>query len=488
MQNTGLNDRSTQGTYALLMHLGLIPSLFLFYGLLSILYAGAIHYFLKSKDQQAVRHWSLGSLIWGSAILVTVFRQDIPLLVSYFLANAVAFIACVELNRALQVLTQPKSILRSPPRWLDLALVAVYAGLLYALDRWTPTAFRELAKTCFVSGVMVIVALQGAHYCVQIGRTWQLQIAHNFAYLYVLVGGLWLARIIASIAFQTTHAFDPAIVNIVIWVLIFITGVVKYMVFPLLLQKKSERDEHTRLRTTLAKANKTVTSGALSASIAHELNQPLTVMRLSGEIMLKKLEEEHADTPTRNAELRAMLQDILTENDRAAKIISSLRAIFTQSPTTTAEVNLAQQIRKTTELLRKDFDNAHIQLELQLAEQLYVHVSEDEFHQVLVNLLFNSIQALQQVGHATEKRIAIASYLTDAKVKITISDNGPGVPKDVQDQLFNILNTTKDSGMGIGLWLSQYIIERHRGSIQYMPSRLGGASFTITLPAVVRQP
>jgi len=88
------------------MNLALIPSLFFFFGLLSLVYAAALHYFLRREDAQVVDHWSLGALVWGIATLLTVFRAELPALWSYFVANAIAFMANLELNQALKVLGQ----------------------------------------------------------------------------------------------------------------------------------------------------------------------------------------------------------------------------------------------------------------------------------------------------------------------------------------------------------------------------------------------
>jgi len=112
--------------------LSLVPSLFLFFGIISIIYAAALHYFLKIKDQQAVDHWSLGSLIWGCAILLTIFRQELPLLLSYFMANGIAAVAYVVLNRALKSLI---TVSARPARLevSDALIFLVYTISLYAL-------------------------------------------------------------------------------------------------------------------------------------------------------------------------------------------------------------------------------------------------------------------------------------------------------------------------------------------------------------------
>jgi C4-dicarboxylate-specific signal transduction histidine kinase len=124
-----------------------------------------------------------------------------------------------------------------------------------------------------------------------------------------------------------------------------------------------------------------------------------------------------------------------------------------------------------------------IRLELQLQKNRLVTMPEDEFQQVISNLLLNSIQALKEQTSTREKVILIESGLEGGQVFIAVSDNGPGVSKDMQDMLFNILSTTKDSGMGmgVGLWLCKYMVERYHGTLEHGSARLGGATFVVRL-------
>ena len=463
-------------------NLALIPSIFLFFGMISIIYAVAIYYFLKVRDQQAVRYWSFGSLIWGCAILLTIWRQELPLLLSYFIANGVAFVAYVVLNRALKCLIE--EVQESFKLGLiDLGIFAVFTCVLYAIDLGMPGEFRELAKTGFVSAMVVAVSIQGARYCYLISVRHGLMIAQNFAYLYVAVAFLWASRVVAAAVVQATHAFDPGLINSVIWVAVFITGVVKYMVFPMLLLKKTENEKVEHFRKSLARANKTVTSSALSASIAHELNQPLAAIRINSQILLKALEEQRDGLSGHDSlEMKSIVTDILKDNERASKIILTLRSIFRHAPASDQSVDSARLIRKNLELLTKEIDKRQPQIGLNLVEDVFIKIPEDEFHQVLVNLIFNSLEALSDLPVLQERKLLIQSAYRQGMLEVTVLDNGPGINPEMEDSLFEILSTSKDSGMGLGLWLCKYIVERHGGTITYQPSILGGASFRIALP------
>jgi signal transduction histidine kinase len=466
------------------MNFGFIPSLFLYFGCLSIIYAVGLHYFLRDKDLEVVEHWSRGVLVWGAAVLTTVFRAELPLWLSYFLANGVAFVAYIEINRGLLLLTAPEPAHRRHYDRKDTLVLLVggslgYALLLYAVHLWTPEAYRELAKTSFVSLLVVLVCFQGAEHCFSIARQHKLRIATVFAWLFIIVGGLWGARVVSAAAGHGTYVFDASLINSLIFIAIFITGMLKYLMLPMLLLQKTEKDSRSQLRNTLLKANKTVTSGGLSASLAHELNQPLAAIRLNGQILRKTLQDQGGSV---SAEVEAMVNDILSENDRASKIIASLRSIFMNTPANWTQVDSASLVRKALTLVNQEVEKSNIHVKCVLAENLQITVAEDEILQVLLNLLVNSMDALKAQSHSQVKCIAIETVRQNDCVRISVADNGPGISQEMQAVLFEILSSSKETGMGLGLWLSRYIVERHSGQLTYTTSTLGGAMFMVDLP------
>jgi signal transduction histidine kinase len=464
------------------MNLGLIPSLFLFFGVLSLIYAAALHQYHNAKYQKVIHHWSLGSFLLGIATLLTIFRVEIPLLVSYFLANALAFMGYVEFTRALRRLARNDHT-SSVNRWSDLLILGGYMVLLLALDTWTPADYREVAKTSFVSLVVTVVFILNARDCFALGRKDGLPLARIFGHLFVVVAVLWSIRTVVAVARIASSAFDPSPINTTIFVLLFITGVLRYLIFPLVLLQKIENDKQAQLKDSLVKASKTATAGALSASIAHELSQPLTAMRISGELLRKAMTSHQARLALVNpADVLPIVDRVLEQNERAASIITTLRSIFSQSLVAKTEVDLSRVIQKTAALIREEAARYQIGVELSLDNAVRVDIAEDEFQQMLLNLLLNSVQALQNSPDGNDRTIVITTRSVGGMVELAVTDNGPGVRPDMVATLFEILSTSKESGMGIGLWLSKYIVERHGGSIVYSPAQQGGACFTITLP------
>ena len=243
-------------------------------------------------------------------------------------------------------------------------------------------------------------------------------------------------------------------------------------------QKISELlKEKERLIYGLMKANKTAATGALSASIAHELNQPLGASNLNIQFLKMKLEKG-----VLNPELgKEILDSLEQDNKRAATIVRSLRSIFTEGESNAQKVLLGDLIGKVLDIVKPELKSKNIQIQLRVDDGLLVRVNSSEIEQVILNLLNNAIQALANSG-TLQRRIAMEAIKDGKSVQLSVSDNGEGVPAEFKPHLFELLSTTKQTGMGLGLWLCKHIVTRYGGSIQYEDAIAGGARFIIKLP------
>jgi signal transduction histidine kinase len=236
--------------------------------------------------------------------------------------------------------------------------------------------------------------------------------------------------------------------------------------------------EKERLIYGLMKANKTAATGALSASIAHELNQPLGASNLNIQFLKMKLEKG-----VLNPELgKEILDSLEQDNKRAATIVKSLRSIFTEGESNTQKVPLGDLIAKVLDIVKPELKSKNIQIQLRVDEGLLVKVNSSEIEQVILNLLNNAIQALANSG-TLQRRITIEAIKGDKSVQLSVSDNGPGISSEFKPQLFELLSTTKQTGMGLGLWLCKHIITRCGGAIHYEDAIGGGARFVIEFSA-----
>jgi signal transduction histidine kinase len=236
--------------------------------------------------------------------------------------------------------------------------------------------------------------------------------------------------------------------------------------------------EKERLIYGLLKANKTSATGALSASIAHELNQPLGASNLNIQFLKMKL-EKGAINPELGKEI---LDSLEADNHRAATIVKSLRSIFIDSDSSAEEVQLDDLISKVLDIVTPELKSKNIQIQLRVDDQLMIKVNPAEIEQVILNLMNNALQALANSG-TLQRRITIEASKSGQLVRLSISDNGDGVSAEFKSHLFELLSTTKQSGMGLGLWLCRHIVTRCSGSIAYEDTIGGGATFVVELPS-----
>jgi signal transduction histidine kinase len=236
--------------------------------------------------------------------------------------------------------------------------------------------------------------------------------------------------------------------------------------------------EKERLIYGLMKANKTAATGALSASIAHELNQPLGASNLNIQFLKMKLEKGVI-----NPELgKEILDSLEADNQRAASIVKSLRSIFIEGESNAEEVRMGDLISNVLDIVTPELKSKNIQIQLQADDRLEIKANSAEIEQVILNLLNNAIQSLANSGTLL-RRIAIEATQSGQLVRLRISDNGIGVSAEFRPHLFELLSTTKQSGMGLGLWLCKHIVTRYGGSIHFEDAPGGGATFVFELPS-----
>ena len=244
------------------------------------------------------------------------------------------------------------------------------------------------------------------------------------------------------------------------------------------LEIKALLTEREKLIASLLKANKTAATGALSASIAHELNQPLGASSLNIQFLQKKLEEGELSPALQ----KDVLESLLSDNQRAANIIKSLRSIFSDEQSEANTVDIGNVIESVLNIAKPEIAAKNIQVQLRVEENLLASANRSEIQQVVLNIMNNAIQALASSTHAP-KLLTIHGSRLNNLVQVSIGDNGDGIPKDMQAQIFELLASTKRNGMGLGLWLCKHIVMRHGGNIWFESSQENGAKFIFTLPA-----
>ena len=229
--------------------------------------------------------------------------------------------------------------------------------------------------------------------------------------------------------------------------------------------------------TELANMNRLATAGQLSASIAHEINQPITGMVLNANAALRRMAAEKPDMEA----IRDSLTDIVEAGHRAGEIVQSVRAMFDKDPRAKVPINLNNLINTVLVMLRVDLQTDGVSVETQLDEQLpTVKGDAVQLQQVILNLIVNAADAMRLVQPRVLK--VQTKVAPSGRVHVSIEDTGTGISAPDRGRIFDPLFTTKAAGMGMGLSICRSIIENHGGRIWVSSGVNGGSIFQFELP------
>lgn len=226
----------------------------------------------------------------------------------------------------------------------------------------------------------------------------------------------------------------------------------------------------------LANTNALVESGALAAGLAHELNQHLARIQLNAEQAIGSIHREGGDS-----ESILSLERIAKANQEAARLILSLKKIFRNPNEKKTPIRLDEVTIEVVQLYRDRLKKSHIEIDLNLNVTKEVAVIDSLMRQVLANLISNAIESLDS-STRPNKRISINLSESANDLKLEIFDNGPGIHPGKERSLFELFQTSKIDGTGIGLWLCKYVVESEGGRIHAQSPSTGGAIFTVQIP------
>lgn len=403
------------------------------------------------------------------------------------LANTCLLAGYIYLGAFFRSLGQPLNRRFGQYIFVALLLIAVVFGYL-------------MLKGTFVARVTFVISI--ASLCmvwqlVELNRLSKLQIARPTFLIFSVAAELILAISRAVLIFfddipSTAHLYQEPLLSMSIrwfWFAFMCLSYVAIIGFQLK-KLSEERVRATRenlriselliekeaLISSLLKANKTAATGALSASIAHELNQPLGASNLNIQFLQMKLDRDEL-SPELGAEVLTSLQN---DNQRAANIISSLRSVFLEKNPGSELGNINELIETILVIVRPELKSNSISLSLELCEHEDIPMNRGEIQQVILNLLNNAIQALSAID-GVNKTITIRSVVSGGALRVSVIDNGVGVPVDRQPELFELLTSGKKAGMGLGLWLCKHVVTRHDGRIWHETPNGGGATFIMEL-------
>ena len=246
---------------------------------------------------------------------------------------------------------------------------------------------------------------------------------------------------------------------------------------------EKERERLRQVQADLAHITRATTMGELTASLAHEINQPITAAATDARTCLRWLAREQPDI----GEARESAARMVNAVTRAADIISRLRQLFKKGAPQTNLVDVSEVIQEMVVLLRSEASRHSVSILTELSEDLpRVMADRVQLQQVLMNLILNGIEAMQDTK--SEGQLTIRSLMAEPdQLLISVSDTGVGLPREQADQIFNAFFSTKTQGTGMGLSISRSIIESHGGRLWATSNSGRGATFNFTLPSAGAQ-
>src|SRR6202790_5091495 len=248
-------------------------------------------------------------------------------------------------------------------------------------------------------------------------------------------------------------------------------------------ERKRAEEERERLRQVqadLAHLSRVTTMSELTASLAHEIRQPISAAITNAKTCLRWLGRDEPHVAEACEAAGRMVKDVT----RAADIIGRISSLFKKGALQQELVDVNEVIREMIVLLRSEADRYSISIRIELTEDLpKVMADRVQLQQVFMNLMLNGIDAMKGItGHG---ELTIKSETTDATVLVSVSDTGVGLPAEQAEQIFKAFFTPKDNGTGMGLHISRSIIESHGGRLWAAGTSGRGATFQFTLPATV---
>jgi NO-binding membrane sensor protein with MHYT domain len=341
------------------------------------------------------------------------------------------------------------------PLFVALSLVIAIGASTVAL--WVAFRTTDLEQK-LVAAVVMGLAISGMHYT-----------GMRAAIFYCSRPGSSQAEVTASVE-QTNLALAVAGITFLILAFASVAS---------LFERKRAEEALRQTQANLAHVSRVMTLGELTASISHEVNQPLAAVVINGQICLRLLALE---TP-RPDDVRTTVERMVRDANRASEVIQRIRALAKRTEPQMVSLDINDVIREATLLVHREMLSHGVSLRTELASALPPVLGDRvQLQQVVINLLMNGVEAMASITDRP-REIVIRSQQPEAgQVLVAVQDSGIGIDSETAERLFSAFFTTKPSGMGMGLSISRSIIRAHGGKLWVSPNPDHGAAFQFTVP------
>jgi signal transduction histidine kinase len=458
-----------------------VQSLFIFFAIFSLL-GGLVASLYFARLDSSARYWVVSALIGGVINMATVFREDLPPLWSYSVSIGLGGASFVLMGLGIA------RLYNKGPQWRS--LLGLLAGTLVfiAVMEWARVHAGPKVTLLLSGGLFGLTSLWGAYFAhVHYQRTSN-QFSMHMRWVMVSLGLFHLLRTQGVITGWGVNTFGQEAWTYGIWTGAFVMGVLRYFAYVAIrIQEQAEErlkvvtalareEEGRRLGARLAHQDRQHSLGVMSASFAHELNQPLATILNYAELLQEQLKTGNLERQTS----QRVLDDIITNSVRAGDIIRRIRNFIQPAALKKELVDLRGVINEVCALVEPEARRANIDIVKPALNTAPIWVLGDpvQLSQVLFNVVRN---AMESVAKVQTRRIRLEIRQEHRDIWLEVHDTGPGLSEVAAEQAGDPFYTTKISGLGMGLSISKTILAQFGGrlTLQNTPD---GACARIALP------
>lgn len=458
-----------------------VQSLFIFFAIFSLLGGLAASLYFARLDSSA-RYWVVASLIGGVIHVATVFREDLPPLWSYSIPIGLggASFALMGLGIA--------RLYNKGPQWRSLLGLVAGTLVFIVVMEWARVHAGPKVTLLLSGGLFGLTSLWGAYFAHVHYQRSSNQFSMHMRWVMVSLGMFQLLRTQGVVTGWGVNTFGQEAWTYGIWTGAFVMGMLRYFAYVAIrIQEQAEErlkvvtaltreEEGRRLGARLAHQDRQHSLGVMSASFAHELNQPLTTILNYAELLQEQLKNGNLERQTS----QRVLDDIIANSVRAGDIIRRIRNFIQPAALKKELVDLRGVINEVCALVEPEARRANIDIvkPALTSKPLWVLGDPVQLSQVLFNVVRN---AMESVAKVQTRRIRLDIRQENRDIWLEVHDTGPGLSEVAAEQAGDPFYTTKISGLGMGLSISKTILAQFGGRLS-LQNTDSGACARIALP------
>ncbi len=458
-----------------------ISTAILLAGLLYMLMPSAVWLVMNKQRTPTVVYWCVGGFLFGAGAILIGMRQQVPPWMTFALANVLLVAGNVLQAQALRIeLSKPFTLSQ---------MVGLIAGHAFVYEFLRLAVEHSTWRFVWGAGVLTVSMAYIAYLAWRMEQRLDSQSARWMIGIHILGSAVMLFRLVrVAFGFTDPDAATVAVDTFLAAIALLLASVVGSFSFIgiffersvkrdiLLAQEQVRQVEIARLNAQIAHLDRQRSLGAMSASLSHELNQPLTAILLDTNMVQRGLQ---ADNLSRT-ELLENIQAIEHNTQRASQIIERIRNFIRPEKSIRQRIDMNVLTREVHGLMAAEFRSRHVHFSFAHdAQSVWVMGDPIQLSQVLLNVYRNALQAMAQVQ---ARKIVVRTTVQNNRVEVVVQDTGHGFNTDVMAHVGEAFFTTKAEGLGVGLNISRTIAQQHGGQLLFANAPEGGAQVTLVLP------